>query len=80
VGPLAQSWGLMKLPRMPELKKGSTANDVTAFTPSEVDPDSVKFKDKAREKQRQQARLACKQQWGRTERFCRTVGSTVAGE
>eukprot|EP00775_Hariotina_reticulata_P007461 gene7461-7671_t len=57
VGPLAQSWGLMKLPRMPELKKGSSANDLESFTPSEVEPDSVKFKEKAREKQRQQARL-----------------------
>lgn len=54
LGPLAQSLGLLKLPRMPEVKKGSTANALSDFKASQVDPDSVKFKDKAREKQRQQ--------------------------
>lgn len=56
LGPLAQSMGLLKLPRMPELKKASAANELGAFTPSAVDPDSVRFKDKARERQRQQVR------------------------
>lgn len=46
--------GLLRLPRMPELKKGSTANALSGFTASPVDPDSVRFKDKQREKQRQQ--------------------------
>ncbi|WIA41645.1 hypothetical protein OEZ86_009001 [Tetradesmus obliquus] len=54
LGPLAVSLGLLKLPRMPEVKKGSAANALDAFTPSAVDPDSVKFQDKQREKQRQQ--------------------------
>jgi ATP-dependent RNA helicase DDX55/SPB4 len=54
LGPLAASMGLLKLPRMPELKKGSAANNLAAFTPSTVDPDSVRFRDKARERQRQQ--------------------------
>lgn len=54
LGPLAQSMGLLKLPKMPELKKGSAANALQEFVASAVDPDSVKFKDKAREKQRQQ--------------------------
>lgn len=51
---MAQSMGLLKLPRMPEVKKGSAANALDAFVPSSVDPDSIKFKDKARERQRQQ--------------------------
>lgn len=46
--------GLLKLPKMPELKKGSAANALAEFVPSTVDPDSIKFKDKTREKQRQQ--------------------------
>jgi hypothetical protein len=54
LGPMAMSLGLLKLPRMPEVKKGSAANALDAFTASTVDPDSVKFKDKQREKQRQQ--------------------------
>lgn len=54
LGPLAQSMGLLRLPRMPELKKGSAANALEAFVASPVEPDSVKFKDKTREKQRQQ--------------------------
>jgi hypothetical protein len=54
LGPMAMSLGLLKLPRMPEVKKGSVANALDAFTASTVDPDSVKFKDKQREKQRQQ--------------------------
>jgi hypothetical protein len=53
---MAMSLGLLKLPRMPEVKKGSAANALDAFTASTVDPDSVKFKDKQREKQRQQVR------------------------
>jgi hypothetical protein len=39
---------------MPELKKGSTANALSEFVASALDPDSVRFKDKTREKQRQQ--------------------------
>lgn len=54
LGPLAQSLGLLKLPRMPELKKGSTANALADFKPSNIEPDSIKHKDKAKEKQRQQ--------------------------
>lgn len=57
LGPLAQSMGLLRLPRMPELKKGSAANALEAFVASGVEPDSVKFKDKTREKQRQQVRV-----------------------
>lgn len=57
LGPLAQSMGLLRLPRMPELKKGSPANALDAFTASPVEPDSIKFKDKTREKQRQQVRV-----------------------
>jgi ATP-dependent RNA helicase DDX55/SPB4 len=48
--------GLLRLPRMPELKKGSEANALGEFVSSAVDPDSIRFKDKTREKQRQQVR------------------------
>jgi hypothetical protein len=53
--------GLLRLPRMPELKKGSPANALDAFVASPVEPDSIKFKDKTREKQRQQVRVCV---WG----------------
>jgi hypothetical protein len=39
---------------MPELKKGSAANALEVFVASPVEPDSIRFKDKTREKQRQQ--------------------------
>jgi hypothetical protein len=35
----------------PELKKGSAANGLEVFVASTVEPDSVRFKDKTREKQ-----------------------------
>jgi hypothetical protein len=41
---------------MPELKKGSAANALEAFVASTLEPDSVRFKDKTREEQRQQVR------------------------
>uniref|UniRef100_H2YK16 ATP-dependent RNA helicase n=1 Tax=Ciona savignyi TaxID=51511 RepID=H2YK16_CIOSA len=47
-GELATSFGLLKIPKMPEIK----ANSITGFKPANVDIDSIKFKDKAREKQR----------------------------
>jgi hypothetical protein len=39
---------------MPELKKAAAGAKLEGFTPSPIDPDTVKFKDKVREKQRQQ--------------------------
>jgi hypothetical protein len=48
--------GLLRLPRMPELKRATAANAMAAFVPSAVDPDGVRFRDKARQKQRQQVR------------------------
>jgi len=50
-GRLASSFALLRLPRMPETKK--LRDRVEHFTPSTVDIDAIKFKDKAREKQRQ---------------------------
>ncbi|XP_060105224.1 ATP-dependent RNA helicase DDX55 [Heteronotia binoei] len=46
---LARGFALLKMPRMPELK-GKTFLD---FEPVDVDTDSIAFKDKNREKQRQ---------------------------
>eukprot|EP00877_Chromochloris_zofingiensis_P010332 jgi/Chrzof1/5552/Cz16g07090.t1 len=48
---LGNAFGVLRLPKMPEVKK---AKGLEAFVPSKVDPDSVKFRDKQREKQRQQ--------------------------
>ncbi|KIZ03208.1 DEAD-box ATP-dependent RNA helicase 18 [Monoraphidium neglectum] len=49
LGRLAAAMGLLRLPRMPETKKVPRDE----FTPSQVDPESVPFRDKTREKQRQ---------------------------
>ncbi|KAI7845551.1 hypothetical protein COHA_000842 [Chlorella ohadii] len=51
LGRLATAFALLRLPRMPEIKQGGKG--LEGFTPSKVDPDSVRFRDKAREKQRQ---------------------------
>jgi len=56
LGRLAASFALLKLPRMPEAKKASrlaSAGELEGFVQSEIDPESVRFKDKVREKQRQ---------------------------
>ncbi|KAI8921288.1 P-loop containing nucleoside triphosphate hydrolase protein [Powellomyces hirtus] len=47
IGAVAQSFGLLKLPKMPELKTRKVE-----FTPTDVDVNAIKYKDKAREKQR----------------------------
>ncbi|GFR50915.1 hypothetical protein Agub_g13233, partial [Astrephomene gubernaculifera] len=52
IGRLATGLGLLRLPKMPDLKKPL---GLDCFTPSAVDPASVPYKDKAREKQRQKA-------------------------
>lgn len=53
VGRLARALGLLRLPRMPDLRK---PKGMDTFVASSIDPESVRFKDKAREKQRQQVR------------------------
>ncbi|CAL8464167.1 g3702 [Coccomyxa elongata] len=50
LGRLATAFALLRLPRMPELRG---LGDLPNFTPSPVDPITVKFKNKQREKQRQ---------------------------
>jgi ATP-dependent RNA helicase DDX55/SPB4 len=82
LGKLATALGLLRLPRMPEVRKAlgraaaatkaakggggkeaepgarplrEAAARLDGFVPSEVDPDAVPFRDRAREKQRQQA-------------------------
>jgi ATP-dependent RNA helicase DDX55/SPB4 len=65
LGRLASSLALLRLPRMPEVRKalgGASGGALPGFQPSEVDPDSVRFKDKGREKQRQRVR---RRVWGR---------------
>ncbi|KAL6772411.1 hypothetical protein ACKKBG_A30145 [Auxenochlorella protothecoides x Auxenochlorella symbiontica] len=51
LGQLATAFGLLRLPGMPEVKKAGIR--LAGFEPSAIDVDSIKFKDKAREKQRQ---------------------------
>jgi len=58
IAALARSFGLLRLPRMPEIKKahhqGSGGNGVdnVGFVASLIDPDTVPYKDKNRERQR----------------------------
>lgn len=53
-GKLAQGFGLLHLPKMPELK----GKKVLTFVPIEIDPSTIPFKDKAREKLRQEKAAA----------------------
>mmetsp|Transcript_28037 Transcript_28037/g.83096 ORF Transcript_28037/g.83096 Transcript_28037/m.83096 type:complete len:249 (-) Transcript_28037:153-899(-) len=63
LGRVATSMAVLRLPRMPELRKGGSLSSaggpsggpvsLPGFTPSSVDPETVRYKDKAREKQRQ---------------------------
>ncbi|CAB4055105.1 DDX55 [Lepeophtheirus salmonis] len=48
-GELASAYGLLKMPKMPELKKIK----VTGFIPEKVDLNSIKYKEKLREDSRQ---------------------------
>ncbi|XP_078489121.1 ATP-dependent RNA helicase DDX55-like [Ciona intestinalis] len=50
-GELATSFGLLRIPKMPEIKLKA----VTGFVAPVVDIDAIKYKDKAREKQRKLA-------------------------
>ncbi|KAG2492424.1 hypothetical protein HYH03_009367 [Edaphochlamys debaryana] len=52
IGRLARGLGLLRLPKMPDLKRPL---GLAAFKPSRVDPASVPYKDRAREKQRQKS-------------------------
>lgn len=52
VGRLARALGLLRLPRMPDMRKPKGAD---TFVPSAIEPETVRYKDKAREKQRQAA-------------------------
>eukprot|EP00898_Chlorokybus_atmophyticus_P003812 jgi/Chlat1/4431/Chrsp29S00326 len=51
-GALAMLFGLLRLPTMSELKRGRV--DTSAFIPFDIDLATIKYKDKLREKQRQQ--------------------------
>jgi len=60
LGRLGSSLGLLRLPHMPEVKKalmaqstGGSAGCLEYFSPSIVDIEAIKYKDKSREKQRQ---------------------------
>eukprot|EP00051_Salpingoeca_urceolata_P019434 m.283938 g.283938 ORF g.283938 m.283938 type:complete len:541 (+) comp19421_c0_seq11:2085-3707(+) len=50
LGRLAMAFGLLHLPSMPELRSPKYVQD---FVASDIDPQSIGYKDKAREKQRQ---------------------------
>ena len=56
MGWLASSFGALRLPKMKEIKKAARmlkSGELDGFSESPVDPNSIPFKDKAREKQRQ---------------------------
>jgi ATP-dependent RNA helicase DDX55/SPB4 len=57
IGYLASSFALLRLPKMRELKKAirniRLEGTLEGFVPSNIDPNVIAFKDKAREKQRQ---------------------------
>ncbi|KAL2915583.1 ATP-dependent rRNA helicase spb4 [Polyrhizophydium stewartii] len=55
---VARSFGLLRLPRMPELR----TIKVTGFTPTQFDPDAIPFRNKTREKQRVAKLAAAKAQ------------------
>ncbi|KAK3273106.1 hypothetical protein CYMTET_18635, partial [Cymbomonas tetramitiformis] len=55
LGSLANSFGLLRLPKMPEIKR---ARQIQNFTESAADIDAIPFRDKTREKQRQKAMKA----------------------
>ncbi|PNH03260.1 DEAD-box ATP-dependent RNA helicase 18 [Tetrabaena socialis] len=59
IGRLASGLGLLRLPKMPDLKRPA---GMEHFIPSRLDPATVPYKDKAREKQRQQALLVRQQE------------------
>lgn len=50
LGPLATAFAVLRIPKVPEVRK---ARDLEGYTESRVDPNAVKYKDRAREKQRQ---------------------------
>ncbi|CAH8657791.1 unnamed protein product [Dicrocoelium dendriticum] len=53
MGMLANAFGLLHLPRMPELREANTES----FTPTEVDPSMLKYREKSVAKQRELSRL-----------------------
>eukprot|EP00889_Picochlorum_renovo_P007950 jgi/Picre1/34980/NNA_002445.t1 len=58
MGWLASSFALLRLPKMKEVKKAARllkAGELEGFSESSVDPATIPFKDKMREKQRQSA-------------------------
>ena len=65
IGKLGYGYGLLHLPRMPELKGRETVN----FDPVEVEPKDIPYKDKTREKQRQLKLLEGEGQSSRTKKF-----------
>ena len=66
---LAQGWGLLKLPKMPELKVWDRKN----YEAEEVDWESYAYQDKQREQHRKQALLQAKSGEGLTT----TIGKPV---
>jgi len=61
---LANGFGLIRLPKMPELKNLNLKD----FTPLDIDTDTIKYKDKIREKHRQ-ALIAKKKLEGDSDKF-----------
>ncbi|KAG0263014.1 ATP-dependent rRNA helicase spb4, partial [Mortierella polycephala] len=49
LGALARGYGLLRLPKMPELKNEKSSGSIEGFEPADIDMDKYKFQDKQKE-------------------------------
>ncbi|KAF9335555.1 ATP-dependent rRNA helicase spb4 [Podila minutissima] len=49
LGALARGYGLLRLPKMPELKNEKSGGGIEGFVPAEIDMDKYKYQDKQKE-------------------------------
>ncbi|KAF9212186.1 ATP-dependent rRNA helicase spb4 [Podila verticillata] len=49
LGALARGYGLLRLPKMPELKNEKSGGGIQGFVPAEIDMDKYKYQDKQKE-------------------------------
>jgi ATP-dependent RNA helicase DDX55/SPB4 len=81
---LAHTFGLLRLPSMPELRNTFTAAQLSGFVSTSHDPDTISYTDKIREKQRlvalekSRAKKASKQSEGSNDRNDRKRQNNVA--
>ncbi|GAA5905258.1 ATP-dependent RNA helicase SPB4 [Sporobolomyces salmoneus] len=76
---LAQSFGLLKMPKMPELK-GKEKEVKETWTDAEIDWDAYAYADKTREKQRKTELAAYREKQAARKRIAETAPSTTEAE